>query len=72
MATIKFLKMYAKVYACEHDISLDSFHQSTSNLITTSRTYANDFGPSAKIKMAAIEIFKLYATDTPCDVFRNV
>ena len=33
-----------------------------------------DFRPSAKIKMAAIELFNLYAIDTPCelDIFRII
>ena len=33
---------------------------------------AIDFGPSAKNKMAAIELLKKYAMDTPCDrdIFR--
>ena len=37
-------------------------------------TGAIDFGPSAHIKMAAIELFKMYAINTPCerDMFRTV
>ena len=33
-----------------------------------------DFGPSAKNKMAAIKLFKMYAMDIPyeCDIFRIV
>ena len=32
------------------------------------------FGPSANNKMAVIELFKMYAMDTPCesDIFRIV
>ena len=35
---------------------------------------AIDFGPSAKTKMAAIELFNMYAIVTPCecDIFRIV
>ena len=33
-----------------------------------------DFGPFAQIKIAAIELFKMYAIDTPCEpyVFKTV
>ena len=33
-----------------------------------------DFGPCAKTKMAAIELFNMYAIDTPCerDIFRII
>ena len=33
-----------------------------------------DFGPCVKTKMAAIELFNMYAIDTPCerDIFRIV
>ena len=33
-----------------------------------------DFGPSAKNKIAAIKLLKMYAKDTPCerDIFRIV
>ena len=35
---------------------------------------AIDFGPSAKTKMAAMELFNMHAIDTPCerDIFRIV
>ena len=34
---------------------------------------AIDFGPCVKTKMAAIELFNMYAIDTPCehDIFRT-
>ena len=37
------------------------------------RTDAIDFEPSVKIKMAAIELFNMYAMDTTCgrDIFRT-
>ena len=37
-------------------------------------TDAIDFGTSAKNKMAAIKLLKMYAMDTPCerDIFRIV
>ena len=37
-------------------------------------TGAIDFGPCAKTKMAAVELFNMYAIDTPCerDIFRTV
>ena len=31
------------------------------------KTDAIDFGPCAKTKMAAIELFNMYAIDTPCE-----
>ena len=33
-----------------------------------------DFGPSASIKMAAIELFKMYTIDTHCEryIFKTV
>ena len=36
-------------------------------------TDAIDFGPWAKPNMAAIELFNMYAIDTPCerDIFRT-
>ena len=35
---------------------------------------AIDFGPSAKTKMSAMELFNMYAIDTPCerDMFRII
>ena len=41
---------------------------------TTENTDAIDFGPCAKTKMAAIELFNMYAIDTPFerDIFRTV
>ena len=35
---------------------------------------AIDFGPSSKTKMATMELFNMYAIDTPCerDIFRIV
>ena len=46
----------------------------TSRKIITRLARPIDFGPSAKIKMAAIEFFNLYAIDTPCelDIFRTI
>ena len=37
-------------------------------------TDAMDFGRSSQIKMASIQLFKMYAMDTPCesDIFRTV
>ena len=41
---------------------------------TTGNTDAIDFGPSAKNKMATIELSKIYAIDRPCerDIFTIV
>ena len=57
-------------------ISLEPLNQSTSNLVydvTPPKGVAIDFGPCAKTKMAAIELFNMYAIDTPCerDIFRT-
>ena len=75
MAAIKLLK-YAVDTPGEHDIfrivsPIDFKFDLWCH--TTERTDAIDFGPCAKTKMAAIELFNMYAIDTPCerDIFKT-
>ena len=46
------------------DFNFEKWYQTYKN------TDAIDFGPWAKTKMAAIELFNMYAIDTPCE--RNI
>ena len=61
---------------CERDIfrTISPFNFKFEIYQTTENTDAIDFGPCAKTKMAAIDIFNMYAIDTPCEhnIFRNV
>ena len=77
MAAIELFNMYAIDTPCERDIfrtvlpidfKFDFWCHSTY------RTGAIDFGPCAKTKMAAIELFNMYAIDTlsESDNFRIV
>ena len=76
MAAIELFNMYAIDTPCERDIfrtvlPIDPNFDFLCH--STYRTDAIDFGPCVKTKMAAIEFFKMYDIDTPCerDIFRT-